>query len=118
MFRSGAERSMSPDISDRLERTSCRKPEEIDTATIITKKLTAMHDTAIFPLKRSFDAMKSEASIKILFCQSLEASLRLQLILVRSMLDHHLEILLLQLDILLLLCSKDTVSDCSHIVRM
>ena len=61
-LRSGAESSMSPDISDRLDRNSLRKPEDIATATIITKKLTAMHTIAIFPLKRSLDAMKSDAS--------------------------------------------------------
>ena len=57
---------MSPDISDRLERSSPRKPDEMATAVIITKKLTAIHIIAIFPLKRSLDAMKVGAPTDVI----------------------------------------------------
>lgn len=56
---------ISPEISDMLERSSPRKPDAIDTATIITRKLTATHIIAIFPLKRSLDAMNNDASISL-----------------------------------------------------
>ena len=54
---------MSPDISDKPFLTSWRKPDETETAMIITRKLTAIEITAIFPLKRSLPAMKKDASI-------------------------------------------------------
>ena len=42
---------------------SRRKPAEMDTARIITRKEIAMETTAIFPLKCSLRAMKRLASI-------------------------------------------------------
>jgi hypothetical protein len=40
---------MSPTIAATPSRTAARKPEETATATIITKKLTAMATAASFP---------------------------------------------------------------------
>ena len=92
---------MSPDISDKPFLTSWRKPDETETAMIITRKLTAIEITAIFPLKRSLPAMKNDASISglIILC-------------------HHGLILLLQLCILHMLCCKKRILNCRHIAGM
>ena len=54
---------MSPEKEDTPSLISLRYPAEIETARIITRKEIAMDTIAIFPLKRSFPAMKREAFI-------------------------------------------------------
>ena len=52
---------MSPLTEAMPLRISRRKPEDTDTAMIMTRKEIATETIAILPLKRSFFAMKDEA---------------------------------------------------------
>ena len=56
---------MSPVQEEMPSRISCLKPEETETAIIITKKETAMETTAMLPPKRIRPAMKPDASKSI-----------------------------------------------------
>ena len=55
-----------------LSLSSLRKPEDMDTASIITRKETAMETIAVFPLKRSFRDMNAAAFILLSIAAALQ----------------------------------------------
>lgn len=62
-FMSGGVSWTSPATEEIPLRISCLNPEDMDTATIITRKLTPIDTDAILPLNLRREAMNLEASI-------------------------------------------------------
>ena len=108
---------MSPTTPDNPSRISCLKPDEMDTASIITRKLTAMEAVTILLLKRRRLDMNNEASISLL-CQLFEPCGCCKLFTFRTMLSKQLKVLLFQLHVILLSGKNDAVLDSSIVFRM